>query len=172
MRSLALNLVKTVAKPAMDGPLRPLTPRVAPEPEAIQGDTVTVGLGPLKFSASTDVVVPAVQGISDGLGVAAGTLTGAAVTAAATLCYPATAVAVGVTTAALCLGADVEGSNALMKGAKRVALAAAVAPVAALVGPALLGAGVAVATEEAVSQTAEWGIHKFLLSDATAKDRA
>lgn len=166
MKSLALGLARTVAKPAVDGPVRKFTPKVVPDPKPITGDTVSVGLGFLKFKAPTDVVLPVVQGASEGLGVAAGTLTGAAVTAAATLCYPAAAAGVGITTAVMCMQADVDGDTALVRGAKRVALAAALAPAAAIVAPAILGAGAAVVTEEAVTQGAQWGIHQYLLSEA------
>lgn len=169
MKAAALKLASLAVKPMISGSVKDITPRVAPEPEPIQSDTVEVGLGSLKFKAPTEQVEAAVEGVSEGLGVTAGTLAGAATTAVATLAYPAAAVAVGVTTAGACLTADVEGPSALARGAKRVALAASVAPVAAVLAPAVLGTAVAVATEEVVTQGAQWGIHRYLISDSTAQ---
>ena len=166
MKTLALNLAKTAVKPVVASPVKNLTPKVVPDSEPLKGDSVEVGLGPLSFKAPTKYVEPAVEGISEGLGVATGTVAGAVTTAVSTLAYPATAAAVGVATAGVCLTADVEGKNALVRGAKRVALAATVAPVAAALGPAVLGAAVAVATEEVVSQGAQWGIQNYLIRDA------
>lgn len=169
MNSAALSIAKSVIRPALRLPVEGVTPRVVPEPVAFQGDTVKVGLGPLSFKAATKHVEPAVKGISEGIGVTAGTLAGAVTTAIGVACYPACAVAVGITTAAACMTADVEGENAFVRGSKRVALAAALAPAAALIAPAVMGAAVAVATEEMVTQTAEWGISRYLISETSDK---
>ena len=166
MKNAAMGLVKTVIRPAIKSPVTNVTPRVVPESPPIQGDEVIVGAGPLTFRAAAKYVKPAVEGISEGLGVAAGTLAGAATTALGVACYPASATAVGIATAAACLTADVEGETAFSRGAKKVALAAALAPVAAVFAPAVMGAAVAVATEEVVTQGAEYGINRYLIHSA------
>lgn len=171
MRTVALGLAKTIMRPAMEKPIRNLTPQVTPDLESLQSDTVSVGLGPISFKAKTKTVEPAVKGLSEGIGVAAGTLAGTVATATGMMCYPATAVAVGLATAATCVTADVEGQTMLVRGAKRAALAATLAPTAALFAPAVLGAAVAVVTEDVVSQGVEYGIHNYLLSDPIASQK-
>jgi hypothetical protein len=163
MKTAAMGLAKSVIRPAIHSPVTELTPDFVPKPPSIQGDNVTIGAGPLIFRAPTKYVKPVVQGISEGLGVAAGTLAGAATTALGVACYPASATAVGIATAAACLTADVPGETALTRVAQKVALAAALAPAAAVFAPAVMGAAVAVATEEVVTQGAEWGINRFLV---------
>lgn len=170
MKTAAMGLAKTVLRPAIKSPVLETTPRFIPEAPPLEGDEVIVGAGPLTFRAATKFVKPAVEGISEGLGVAAGTLAGAATTALGVACYPASATAVGICTAAACLTADVQGETALSRGAKKVALAATLAPAAALFAPAVMGAAVAVATEDVVTQGAEWGIHRFLIQGVPNAD--
>lgn len=161
-----MGLAKTVMRPIFKTTAEGLSPRVVPESKPFVNDTVTVGLGSVAFRAPSSLVEIAVKGVSEGLGVASGTLAGAATTALALAFYPAAAVSVGTATAAACLMADVEGDNALHRGAKKLALAAALAPTAALLAPAVLGTMVAVATEELVTQTSEWGINSYMVSDS------
>jgi hypothetical protein len=163
MKTAAMGLAKSVIRPAIKSPVTGATPNLIPESPPIQGDNVMVGAGPLTFRVATKYVEPAVEGISEGFGVTAGTLAGAATTALGVACYPASATAVGIATAAACLTADVEGETALGRGAKKVALAATLAPTAALFAPAVMGAAVAVATEEVVTEGTQWGINRFLI---------